>query len=347
MGRDKAKHSHTERLVSLIEKKLYLISRWYMQNKRVRYMELFNIKDGHQFLLDLGTQYKFKKSSKLDKTHRFMLKEISKTDLKKERTLDDELIYDKVDAPAKNEAERVLHGYKNRITLEGEDEEENIGDTHNARLLELVEQVRRLSTIMKQVPYKLAIYNYQHVCILNRDEKTKLYHLPQYPVKRKQVFIVVSLEDFYATPNIGASVRHVKTSLYNILELNQTGYKKKVVDSGKHLESIGASIAELNSRKKVIRAHISEAESLFVRLNEIEEEIYMSGENKSMKPKIMRQKLDTIQEKRTSLLSKINSLTTEYNSIVFTLDDIYYSSLISLSSLMNSGIMLRKMLSQR
>ena len=328
----------TERLVNLIEKKKnYVIARSYKKRNQIRYLEIFNINTSQTFLLDLGRKYDFKNIPRLKNKHQYDLVRVSGKDLAKDKSLDD-VMYDRIGDSEAVDEEHILNGYRTSIRI---DDDGLTKDVLRKTLLSLIEQVCRIGTTVHQIEYKLALYDARHMCILDSENKTHLYHLRDYPSKKRLMFVVVKLREFYKTRNVGDNVTHVQKSIYGILEQNQRSYKSKVIDSVGHLKSIEGSIDQLTHKKVKCLAAMSEINTLLQDLSAMETQTH---ENKGkLKPKTLRKKLESIQQTRGDLLSKNKKLKTEYDEIIFVLDEVYCSSLESLSKLARGGKVLHEL----
>jgi hypothetical protein len=207
----------SKKLTDLIEnKKNFIIRRILTVNKKVKFIEIVHSADLTELLLYVDRK---NVSIKVD-TDKSNIYEIIEYDNIGKNTLDlapNEMksMYQEIDRVQDFFLAEDTRGYNQKISLTGN---ENKSDK---LFFGLNRQINRLKLCFSELNYKPAISHEECLVVQTPENKIRSYFIKGYPVKRRKLMLVMSLQDFYINSTTNNDIMKIRDQLDNILLSNQ------------------------------------------------------------------------------------------------------------------------------
>lgn len=336
-----------KKLVSLIETKGFLVNYFFTYQGKYKYLELVSYTDFTEIILDLGTKYSFPVDKDKRQRHEF---ELTKHDIPTENTsvqnvqhneADLRSIYreiDHIEAALQNEKE-LMSSYDRPISLTGS-EQKTI-----SRIGSNIRQMKRLGICMKLLPYKLAIFDQDCLCVLaenHPETKIESFFIRGFVSKDRRLFITMPLDLFYESKDIKVDIGKIMNQFYEILNQNQEYQTQKIQTMINNKRDIVSKSNHLLNQKKQKMNKIAEYQKLFSDINEKEKKLVVEmkeintaspslaitteSDRLAKKTRIEKELLN-INKIRETTIKDMNKLKNELHELSLVIDNVLFDNL--------------------
>lgn len=236
-----------EKLDELIINKGFIPKTYYIMDNSCFYIELFSVKTADLFFLYIPSKYNFevKRRDKDplggNKGDIYKIKYIDEKGFEYADTQEGEDNYKNNHihlSPDKEKFEENLEdNYKHEISLK------DISSDDSIVLKTIYKQLKRLKYSVENLKYKLGILYKNYIVSIRRDNTINCIIVKNYPRENiRRLVVIADLETFYSkSEKLVEDVKTVKTSVYNLLNKNQTIHTQvllKMLDNKKEITSI-------------------------------------------------------------------------------------------------------------
>lgn len=261
-----------KKLQSLLLEKGFAPTKYFIEDDRCIYIEIFSVTTTEIFLLYIPSKYTIPPPSSNSEPV-FKLKyidvEVDEEDVANEYAGDGKIgNYDTVDLPPDDKMEEHLeNNYKQIISFKDITQEDAV------QLRSIYRQIRRLRYSVQNINYKIGIIYENYICSVTRHNDVTCYIIKHYPRDKhsKNLLIIIDLETFYNRNNrIIDDMRIVREALYTVLERNlnmHIGIFERMLQNKKSIETLPNLV---HAKKKEYDVMIAELEKMFTDVEEAE-----------------------------------------------------------------------------
>lgn len=257
------------KLQDLLESKGFVPTKYFIMDGAVFYIELFSVKTADIFLLYIPSKYNFEPS----KAHKDITYKISFIDMDTQENLSDEY----AGAPDNLDVQNTYNSHHVDLSPDHNKMEEHLTDKYKqdislndiskediSSLKAIFRQMKRLRYCVQNLKYKLGVIFKNYICAIRRDDDVNCFTIKHYVRSDvKKLFVIIDLETFYEkSEKILDDIHTVSSSVYHILEKNQTMHKKmisRIAENKKEIQGIPLLVQE---KKVKYDGMISKLESM-------------------------------------------------------------------------------------
>lgn len=320
--RDSSKENSFEKLRSLLKTKRYIINRYFVDNDKYRFLEIISKINYCSLLLDLNHSSLTFNASNEDVEYTFPINSVEPDKLidtnyelyKEIKIIDDSDLQLK---------------YKKDIKLGGTDNESLV------LINGIYTQLKRLVYPVKRLKYKLSIIDKDSLCVIDKKNKVKCYHVKRFDNVKKNIIACIDIESFYSSENTHVDIKKVYTQLENILDSNHEDHTVQIQNMLDNKTDIVNKSMHILSVKKKSEETLNEFYSLLDELKQNEEE--MRSEiarlnkddpvNNSSKVSKINSSIAKIETVRARTLDSIFDERNKLNYLMLTIDSILYNNI--------------------
>ena len=133
---------------------------------------------------------------------------------------------------------------------------------------------KMLKYCIRNIKYKLAVMNKNHLGTVRRDNDLDLFIITRYKgVSQKKIFIIVDLETLYSDSiNAPKEMRSVRDGVYKILDGNQSKHTRLLSSLFERKTDVNACSDTVQKKKEVIEGYLKQLEILLSRVSDAEKE---------------------------------------------------------------------------
>jgi hypothetical protein len=232
------------RLQELFQSKGFVANNYFTLEGYYKMVEIINFKTAVSLIVVIGEKYRVP-SEKIKHEYQLIQKKVTgdiisgvadEADLRSS--------YREIDHIARSlETEEKLNEiYDKPISLKGEE------NRSAEKFASTIRQMRRFRLCVRNIPYKFALFDDDCICLLNADSEIETYYVSDYKHKKRKIFIVTTIENFFSTDDIEQSVMKINEQFYNILQDNQKIETMKIqgmIDAKRNIADRSKKILEM------------------------------------------------------------------------------------------------------
>ena len=235
------------RLVDLLGSKGFVPNNYFTLEGNYRLVEIVNFASAISLIVDLGTKYAIPAQQG---KHEYKLT-IRPTDGNLLTGPVDEAqlrtAYQEIDhiARALESEEKMLSLYDKPISLKGEE------NKSQEKFASCYRQMKRFRLCVRNIPYKLALFDDDCLCLLNENGDLETFFVEEYRFKKRKIFVTTSLTNFFNSNDIEQSVSKILEQFYSILNENQkieTNKIQAMIDAKKNITAQSRKILALKEQ---------------------------------------------------------------------------------------------------
>jgi hypothetical protein len=258
-----------ERLVELFGTKGFVPNNYFTLDGKYKLVEIINIHTAASIIVDIDSKYNIpakKGKHEYQLTSRQVSGDIYNGPVDEANLRSS---YQEIDHISKAlESEEKLHDlYDKPISLKGEE------DKSQQKFASCYRQMKRFRLCVRNIPFKLALFEDDCLCLLNANSELEAYFVGEYKFKKRKIFVTTSLSNFFGSDDISQSVLKISDQFYDILDDNQkveTGKIQAMIDAKR---SINNQSRKILAMKQKLRGKINEYQKKHNDLTEKQQEL--------------------------------------------------------------------------
>lgn len=333
-----------ERLDALFTSKGFVSNNYFTLNGMYRMVEIVNFHNAGSLMVYIGDKYQIPSQ---EKKHEYKL-------IKKDVVVDtshgvpDEAnlrsSYREIDHISRAlQTEGQLHDiYDKPISLRGEEDKSQ--DKFNST----IRQLKRFRLCVRNIPYKFALFDDDCLCLLNDESEVESYFIDNYKYKKRKIFIITSLENFFKTDDIEQNVGKIIEQFYGILQTIQTIETQKIQSMIDAKRNIANQSKKILAMKQKLYDKIMASQKQHVALTERQQELLKKkkeirgGDNKVQLEKIQLdiQKNDDLQR---DIIKTILDTRKELDELYLVVDNLLCDNMIMLTKIQENFMLLERL----
>ena len=355
-----------KKLISLVDKKGYICSKFFCYKKACIYIEVLDKETATPYMLYIPSNYDFVYENVSNKYEYYEISylDYSNTDDVVDKygknLLLDKAYYSDIDLVTKyNETEnmedKLNKKYENNIMLN----KFKSGEHFDLRCI--VRQIERLKNCVSKLDYKLCIFYKKYLCTVKRDNSIECFYVKQMNANYRNIMVSFDLEIMYNnTPeDIKNDLSQIRECIYEIFDSNRDKHLDhifSIFDRKGHIKRI---YNKLLKKKSICAIQILKYQQLFNTLKEKEKDIeerikrYKKTKHKYSNADVNLHHVDKIKLEAAKLLELQNKIIVnmnlsrqQYNDVLLTIDKILFDNIIMLDKIMKNFNMIDIMLDE-
>lgn len=235
------------RLISLFESKGFVPNNYFTFEGNYRLVEIINVQSATSIIIDIGTKYLVPAQKE---KHEYKLTARQVTSDIQAGPIDEAHLrtaYQEIDHITKAlESEEKLHDlYDKPISLKGEE------GKSQEKFTSCYRQMKRFRLCVRNIPYKLALFEDDCLCLLNENADLEAFFVEEYRFKKRKIFVTTNLANFFNSNDIEESVNKILEQFYTILSDNQkieTGKIQAMIDAKRNIAQQSKKILDMKKK---------------------------------------------------------------------------------------------------
>jgi len=335
------------KLQELLAEKGFVISKYFVLNKEVVYLEIFSVKMNEMVMLYIPSKYNFNVDSggnvyKLSKLDLPFIDNVSDAYGEKDSSKNRYNIELDMDSENDNMEDHLDKNYKNRV---------NFNEKTFEDLRTIQRQMKRLRYSVENVDYKLAIIYKNYLCTIKKDNVI-CFTIKHYPeIEMKRLFVVVNLETLFSKGSkILEDIYVVRESIYYVLEKNQGITARLVAKIMENKQGLLTLSNKAELKKAEYERLLLEAQTMLKKMNQAEkrvmEKLYLLQDqnnsslhtdiNRVHNKSLLEKELNSISTIKAEISKNMNTLRIKRENTLLNIDKIMYDNTVMLDTVLKN-----------
>ena len=362
-----------DKLISLLEKKGFIIRKYYIQDGYCRFIEILSISTIDRYIISISDKYQFVprtsdaalvykiksipiiKSDNISEKYAGRLEENKIAENYDEIELKSQYPYEIENCEDVNMEVNLTNQYKRPIILK------DVAETDNGILQDIFRQLKRLLYCVKFLKYRFCIIYKSYIAVLHQDETIECFRIKKFQeVDQRDLYITIDLEVFYENSRVlQDDLDQLQNGIRSILDKNQEVQVKHLENMIEKQYQIIKIINKINQQKLMYRQDLEKFKALFLKvddninliinkINSLNQNIQITNNEKQaalIKEKtLVYRKLTELYSKKEVIATAIIDIRKSEHSIALNTDRLLFDNNVMLDKIFKNLINLNDLL---